>query len=121
MRPAMSSVSARATIASFCASSGGGASSPANAARAKAVPARAARDACVTRLRSDAIERAALIVRDEHGAVLVDLDVRGSSPPRTIGTLPPRDEILDPGRHAASPANAHDLRAGGLRAVPRAV
>src|SRR3569623_1578793 len=120
MRPAMSSVSARATIASFCvpasasfcASSGRAPSRPANTAAAPAV-ATAVRDRRVTRLRCDAIERAALIVRDQNRAVLVHLDVRGSAPARAIGTLPPGHEILYSRRHAAGHVNATHLRARG--------
>src|SRR5256885_4925398 len=119
MRPAMSSVSARATIASFCvsgcdwlcASSGRAANRPVNAAVARASVANAARGTVLTGLRCHAIERAALIVRDEHGAVLVYLDIRGTSPARAIRALPSAHEVFDACRESACYAHAHDLRA----------
>src|SRR3569623_2015489 len=120
MRPAMSSVSARATIASFCvpacasfcASSGRAPSRPASAAAAPAV-ATAVRDRRVTWLRCDAIERAALIVRDQNRAVLVHLDVCGSAPARAIGTLPPAHELHYTRSPDAGHENAKPLRARG--------
>src|SRR5674476_623151 len=123
MRPAMSSVSARATIDSvracvppFCAPSGRPPDAPARISAANA-----ARIALVTTLRCHAIERTALIVGDQHRAVLVHLHVGRTPPPRAVRALPPAHEVLDTRGHPARDAHAHDLRARGLIAIPRPV
>src|SRR2546425_6606787 len=63
------------------------------------------------------------IVAQQERPVWHDEQADGATPARTIGKLPPNDEVLDPGRSTAAAVHAHadDFGSGWDGSVPGAV